>query len=150
MFYYEKFLRAGKVGIPAGVFSGTALPDLVEARYAGDVSKELLLASLDAFQDFFNGKAFSSSTAGPSISTYLDELDSRKGDQLLSVAINQQFDLARTRILELDENLASLIQSDLPKVLSVYDELQKNVVLLKVDMMQALSVNVSYVDADGD
>ncbi len=150
LFYYEKFLRAGKIGIPAGIFSGTALPDLVEARYAGDMSKELLLASLDAFQDFFNGEPFSSTTAGPSISTYLDELDSRKGDQLLSMSINQQADQARNHILQLDENLASVIQSDLPKVLSIYDELQKNVVLLKVDMMQALSVNVSYVDADGD
>lgn len=150
LFYYEKFLRAGKIGIPAGIFSGTALPDLVEARYAGDMSKELLLASLDAFQNFFHGEAFGSTTVGPSISTYLDELDSRKGDQLLSTVMKQQFDQARIRILELDENLASVIESNLPKVLSVYDELQKNVVLMKVDMMQELSVNVSYVDADGD
>ena len=31
-----------------------------------------------------------------------------------------------------------------------YDELQKAVVLLKVDMLQAFSVNIDYVDADGD
>ena len=31
-----------------------------------------------------------------------------------------------------------------------YDELQKAVVLLKVDMLQAFNVNVDYVDADGD
>lgn len=150
LFYYEKFLRAGKVGIPAGVFSGTALPDLVEAKYAGDMSRELLLASLDAFQAFFNGEGIGSATEGPGLSAYLDELDSRRGDQLLSTAINQQFNLTRAKILDLDENIASDIENDLTKVLSVYDELQKNIVLMKVDMMQALSVNISYVDADGD
>lgn len=150
LFYYEKFLRAGKVGIPAGVFSGTALPNLVEARYAGDISKDLLLASLDAFQDFFNGTAFGTASSGPGLAAYLDELDSRKGGELLSSSINQQFDQARAAILELDGSLFSTLTSDLSEVLTVYDALQKNVVLMKVDMMQALSVNVSYVDADGD
>jgi len=35
-------------------------------------------------------------------------------------------------------------------MLSTYDGLQKNVVLLKVDMLQALNINVDFVDADGD
>ena len=29
LFYYEKFLRAGKIGMPAGVFSGDPLSDRV-------------------------------------------------------------------------------------------------------------------------
>jgi hypothetical protein len=33
---------------------------------------------------------------------------------------------------------------------NAYDELQKVVILLKVDMLQAFNVNVDYVDADGD
>jgi hypothetical protein len=35
-------------------------------------------------------------------------------------------------------------------MLLTYDELQKNVVLMKVDMLQAMNVSVDYVDADGD
>ena len=31
-----------------------------------------------------------------------------------------------------------------------FDELQKNVVYFKLDMMQALNITVDYVDADGD
>jgi hypothetical protein len=31
-----------------------------------------------------------------------------------------------------------------------YDVLQKVVILLKVDMLQAFNINVDYVDADGD
>ncbi|MEX2362733.1 MAG: imelysin family protein, partial [Balneolaceae bacterium] len=36
IYYYEKNLRAGKVGIPAGVFSGTPLSTHVEAYYHGN------------------------------------------------------------------------------------------------------------------
>ena len=41
IFYYEKHLRAGKIGIPAGVFSGDALSQNVEAFYRKDISKKL-------------------------------------------------------------------------------------------------------------
>jgi hypothetical protein len=35
-------------------------------------------------------------------------------------------------------------------MLETYDELQRNVILMKVDMLQALSIDINYVDADGD
>ena len=35
-------------------------------------------------------------------------------------------------------------------MLETYDELQKAVVLLKVDMLQVLNIKVDFVDADGD
>ena len=35
-------------------------------------------------------------------------------------------------------------------MLRLYDELQQLTVLLKVDLLQALGINVDYVDADGD
>ena len=36
------------------------------------------------------------------------------------------------------------------RMLELYDELQRGVVLAKVDMMQAMNIKVDYVDADGD
>ena len=42
------------------------------------------------------------------------------------------------------------METDNVKMLQAFDELQKLVVLLKVDMMQALSISVDYVDSDGD
>ena len=42
IFYFEKALRAGKVGIPAGIFSNGTLPQNVEAFYKKDISKHLL------------------------------------------------------------------------------------------------------------
>jgi hypothetical protein len=39
IYYYEKGFRANKIGIPAGVFSGSTLLDRVEAYYRRDISK---------------------------------------------------------------------------------------------------------------
>lgn len=150
MFYYEKFLRAGKIGIPAGVFSGSVLSDRVEARFRGDVSKALFLQSLDATQDFFNGVHFDGQGDGVSLKDYLDELNSMKETEDLSTLINNQFDLARTTANNLSDNLGNQVETDNTLMLQTYDELQKNVVLLKVDMLQALNVKVDFVDADGD
>lgn len=150
MLYYEKHLRAGKIGIPAGVFSGNILPSHIEARYEGSLSPALAERALDASIAFFNGRAFGGTSEGPGMKSYLDELDARKGDELLSQAINAQFESGKTALQALSDDLAAELENDLTKVLGAYDELQKNVVLLKVDMMQALNVSISYVDADGD
>ena len=45
IFYYEKYLRAGKMGIPLGVFSGSTLPRNVEAYYEATISNDLFLES---------------------------------------------------------------------------------------------------------
>ncbi len=150
LFYYEKSLRAGKVGIPAGVFSGTSINTTVEAFYKEDVSKTLLLDALNAFQDFFNGKHFNNNSSGESLKSYLDFLNTIKEGEDLSGLINGQFNTARTSINGLNDSFVQQITDDNTRFLASYDELQKNVVLLKVDMLQALNVQVDFVDADGD
>lgn len=151
LFYYEKVLRAGKIGIPAGVFSGNPLPAHTEAYYSDDFSKELFLEALDATQDFFNGHAFADdSENGESLSSYLKYIQSVRGGEDLSASINAQFDAARTAGEQLNADLSAQVENENSLMLSTYDELQKNVVLMKVDMLQALNINVDYVDADGD
>lgn len=150
LFYYEKYLRAGKVGIPAGVFSSQVLPGNTEAFYHKGASKVLFLEGLDAVQNFFNGQAFSGNGNAPSLSSYLDFLDAQNGGEKLSTVINTQFDLARSKANALNDSFAMQVETDNSKMLQTYDELQKNVVLLKVDMLHALNVQVDFVDADGD
>lgn len=150
IFYYEKSLRAAKVGIPAGIFSNEPLPQNVEALYRGDISKELLLASIKTTQDFFNGKHFNSNTTGVGFKDYLDALNSIKGGANLSVLIDEQFNLAREEASGLNDNFVIQIENDNRKLLETYNELQRNVVLIKVDMLQALNIDVDYIDADGD
>lgn len=150
VFYYEKHLRAGKVGIPAGVFSGSPLSNKVEAYYRGNLNKALLLEALNATQGFFNGQSFDGNTTGASLAQYLDYLNTVKNGADLSEAINGQFDAARDQINMLGDNFATIVETDNGQLLSTYDKLQRNVVLLKVDMLQAMNINVDYVDADGD
>jgi predicted lipoprotein len=146
IFYYEKGLRANKFGIPAGVFSSTPLPIKVEALYKNDISKELALESLTAVKNLFEGKHYASSTVGIGFKAYLIKLDRLD----ISTKINSQFASATTQIQKLDDNFTNQINTNNTAMLTSYDELQKVVVLLKVDMLQAFNINVDYVDADGD
>lgn len=150
IYYYEKHLRAGKIGNPAGVFSPTPLPDRVEAFYSNGFSKELFMEALDAAQNFFNGNHFESTQSGESLASYLDYLNTMKEGADLAQLINDQFDAAREQAGELNSDFAAQVDSDNTKMLATYDELQKNVVFMKTDMLQALNINVDYVDADGD
>jgi hypothetical protein len=51
---------------------------------------------------------------------------------------------------DLPTSFSSVAANSNQDLLALYDELQKAVVLLKVDMLQALNVRVDYIDADGD
>ncbi|MBU2947080.1 imelysin family protein [Zobellia uliginosa] len=151
VFYYEKFLRAGKMGIPVGAFSETVLPQNVEAYYKADISNELFLEGLDAVQDFFNGVHYGKSTSGESLGSYLDALNTVKDGDDLKKLINDQFDLARTKVTALAP-FREEIENNVPptNMLLAYDEVQRIVPLLKVDMVSAMSVSIDFVDADGD
>jgi len=150
IFYFEKALRAGKVGIPAGIFSSGTLPQNVEAFYKKDISKELLLEAIDASVNFFNGRSFNGNSTGQSFKTYLDYLNTIKNGENLSALINNQFAVAKNKANELNVNFIQQIETDNTKMLASYDELQRLVVLMKVDMVQAFDVTIDYVDADGD
>ncbi|SDR66249.1 Imelysin [Gillisia sp. Hel1_33_143] len=148
--YFEKFLRSGKIGFPAGVFTGEPSPKNVEALYSEDLSRKLYIQSLKSVQDFFNGKSFNGVQTGVSYKQYLDYLDSMKGGEQLSGLINNQFNEIIDQATDLDANLKVQVQTDNTVMLQAFDELQKEIILLKVDMMQALSISVDYVDSDGD
>lgn len=142
VFYYEKFLRAGKVGIPAGVYSSETLPNKVESYYIKDFNKELLIKAVTNFKSIFNEpKTYAS---------YLDSLGTKKDGVLLSKAINDQLDVALQTIQKLDSELSTQVKTDNTKMTEAFDALQKVVVMLKVDMTQAMNITIDYIDADGD
>ncbi|WP_308992142.1 imelysin family protein [Mariniflexile litorale] len=150
IFYYEKGLRANKIGIPAGNFSTNPLPDKVEAYYNQEVSKVLALDAINAVQNFFNGKAYNTASTANSFKAYLDYLNIAKGGNDLSTLINNQLNVARTKLQALDANFTNQVNTDNSKMTIAFDELQKAVVLFKVDMVQAMNISVDYIDADGD
>ncbi|WBU89530.1 imelysin family protein [Cellulophaga omnivescoria] len=150
VYYFEKGLRANKVGIPAGVFSTEPLPTKVEAFYSNENSKDLLVAALENIKNFINGKAYNSTATGVGFADYLDYLNNITQGEDLNVAINNKIDDASAKVLTLDASLSNQVETDNVKMTEAYDALQKVVVLIKVDMLQAFSVSVDYTDADGD
>ncbi len=150
LFYFEKFLRAGKVGIPAGVFSNTVLPDRVEGYYSQRYSRSFTELGLNATVDFFIGKSYDGDVNGPSLEDYINHVTAQNGTRDLTLVILEQWDKARQAIESLDPNLTRQIENNNVQMLKAYDELQKAVVLLKVEMLQALNIQVDFVDADGD
>lgn len=151
IFYYEKFLRAGKMGIPLGVFTGTQAPTTLESYFRPELSNVLFQEGLNAVQDFFNGKHVGSAETGESLASYLIALNTVKNGEALDELINQQLNTARDRVSTLDA-FRTEIENNNPStnLLLAYDEVQKTVPLFKVDMVSAMSIAIDFVDADGD
>jgi len=139
IYYVEKGFRANKIGIPAGVFSTSPLPDRVESLYAQSYSKELCLLALDQIEAIFSGNP-------TGLEDYLDFL----GNAPLAQEILEQIQASRIAIDPLNDNFFQQVETNNTAMLLAYDEIQKLVVLLKVDMLQELNISVDYVDADGD
>ena len=152
LFYYEKGFRANKIGIPGGVFSTSPIPENVEGYYSRVNSKKFAIEAYDGIIEFFEGRQHSSGTpyTGSSLKSIIVDLDSNTGDNNLGNKISNKMAIAKQKLSELDENFVDQIGSDNLKFLRTYDAIQEVVVLLKVDMLQLLSINVDYIDADGD
>lgn len=151
IFYYEKFLRAGKMGIPLGVFSGITAPNTIEVYHNPELSKTMFLTGLNTVQDFFNGRHFNAATSGESLASYLDELNTVTEGEDLTQLINDQLNEARAMVAGLG-TFKDEIENNAPptNMLLAYDEVQRLVPLFKVDMVSAMSISIDFVDADGD
>ena len=151
IFYYEKGFRATKIGIPAGVFSGSPLPDRVEAYYGRVYSRALAIEAANAVDNFFNGRSFSENEdIGLSLKSYLDFIEGDSVSSKLSDEIDAQIAASIESISSLKENFVDQVNENNIEMLRTYDVIQKGVVMLKVDMLQKLNISVDYVDADGD
>lgn len=150
LFYYERFFRAGKIGIPAGIFSGTPLPNTIEAPYSKIYSKTLFLEAFKAAQDFYIGKSFGGNAQINSLGSFVDHMIERNEGEDISAELKILWANVDNKADVLSSDFSEQVIIDNSKMLETYDEIQKTVILLKVDMMQALNIQVDYVDADGD
>ena len=148
IYFYEKGLRANKIGIPCGRWDDYQIYEIgVEAYYRKDISKRLALESLSACKNFFTGVGFNSYTIyGQSYVDYL----THNGDIDISVDIINGLDLAKDKINNLDDNFRLQLLNDNSSMLEAYDALQKVLVDLKTDMLISLQISIDYVDEDGD
>lgn len=149
---YEKFIRLGKFGIPSGAVSTLLEPTKVEGFYKKDISQKLALAAHQASVNFFNGKSVKTGSIYYGLAAYLNALDAKdtQSNKLLSVALNEQFDINNNAILNLNSDFYYLVNNDNQKLIDTFNELQKAVRILKVDMTSAMSITITYTDNDGD
>jgi len=153
VFYYERYLRSGKFGIPSGAMvNGTLLPASVEAYYKKDIGLTLAKTAHQAFVDFFNGKNVKTGVESYSLNTYLNSIGAQDATTkvLLSTTINNQFKVVLSKLNLLHEDLSNEVQTNNDGMIAVYNEMQQAVKMLKVDMSSAMSVTITYTDNDGD
>lgn len=150
VFYYEKFLRAGKVGIPVGVFSVKPFPEKVEAYYKRNISKKLLKEALSEVRFFVHGAAKDQPTPAHSLESYMIYLKDLNKSADLHLQILAQLDVIDQIVESLPDDFYTGMNENPTIFLNAYDEMQKLVALLKVELFQLIDVKVDYVDADGD
>jgi len=143
--HYERFIRDGKIGIPAGVRSaGVPRPEATEAFYAG-YSVELAIANTRAAKRLFLGNNLNSEE-GVGLDDNIEALDASE----LSDQIVTDFDEAIAALQNLNDPLSENIENNNEPVLDAFSELQNLVVLMKADMASILGVTITFQDNDGD
>ncbi len=143
--YYEVFLRDGKIGIPLGVRTlGIAVPEKTEAFYSG-ISLQLAVAAMQSVKNVFLGLD-SLGNDGVGLDDYLISV----GANNLVIDTKNQINEVISGLESLTDPLSETIVTDPSAVQAEYNELQKLVVYLKVDIPSRLGILISYQDNDGD
>lgn len=141
--HYER-LKRDKIGIPSGVVAlGIPRPQSVEARFSG-ISLELAVIALVASQKLFKGKD------DIGLEAYLNEVNAKKGDELLSRVISNQYILALGELNKITGTLSEAVEAQNEQVIEAYRAVTTQVVHLKTDMPSVLCVAITYVDNPSD
>lgn len=139
--------RRERVGNSLGyigfVNSGSINEKLLEAFYAG-YSKELLIANLQAGKSLFTGGN------GQGFDDYPAVKEASFQGVPLNEEISNQYDKCIAAANAITTDFRTALVSDKPKMETLFLELKKLTVLIKVDLASAVGVTISYTDNDGD
>ncbi len=149
--YYERFLRSGKIGLPVGAMTGVAAPTLTEAYYTPTLSKELAVAAMNAFKNFYNGKGYNNNTDGMGFNDYLMAVGTKdQTGKAMATVINDDLSSATSSLGAYPTTIKDGVINKRSELLAIYEQLQSIVPLLKVDMVSAFGISITYTDNDGD
>ncbi|NQY66286.1 MAG: imelysin family protein [Flavobacteriales bacterium] len=150
--HYETYVRKGKIGLPAGVFngfSGQEMPTHVEALYYNQ-SLPFVHRSLTAIQKFIKGESYNDAVNGDGLDDYMAFVEAMSGTLPLEEVIDAQIENIILELNSISDPLSKEVVDNNSGVQAVYQEMQKLVPYLKVDMTNALDVLITYQDSDGD
>lgn len=143
--HFQRFVRDGKIAIPAGLRSaGVVRPQSVEVRY-GRYSTQLLKTSLQAYRDYFNGTSLTRND-GPSILAYLRQIDQPD----LADQIDNHFTILLDKVDQLDSSIVQQIETDNEALIQVFLSMQDLVAIFKSDMASVMGISITNQDNDGD
>lgn len=143
--HFQRFVRDGKVAIPAGILSAGVPRPIATEAYFGGYSAELLVESVEAYHRLFLGVGFDGRD-GKGFHDYLIAL----GAETLANDIHTQFETTITAVKTLNDPLSGEVENETEKVNDVFLELQKIVVYIKADMASQMGVSITNQDNDGD
>ncbi len=143
--HFQRFLRDGKVAIPAGVRSaGVPRPQAIEALY-GDYSRDLLVRGLQAYIDLFEGDGLTG-TEGVSYFKYLDILERN----IIAEDLRMRFSDAQQKSQDLNPSFTTQIETNNEALVEVFLSLQQIVTQIKSDLASVLGITITNQDNDGD
>lgn len=149
--YYERYVRMGKIGLPAGAISGTASPDLAEAYYTPTLGKELATAAVNSVAAFYEGISYNGASNGLGFKDYLMAIGTKDDNgTAMAEVISTELGDVKTALAAMPANVSLTAASNPSDLLKVYDQMQQVVPLLKVDMVSAFGISITYTDNDGD
>jgi uncharacterized protein len=145
-----ELLKNASLGIPMGKETfGALLPNKTEAYYSG-ISMRLIQHSLLTLEAIYNGEYGFQSSPGYGLKDALAALETEYNGGLLADAISEQFSITLNKAYAVSDPLSTSLTTQTAALNALYTEVQKLVVLLKTDMASALSILITYSDADGD
>lgn len=130
----------GYIGVVAG---GTLLPDAVEAYYSS-YSKELLIENLQQLKFLYEGGS------GQGFDDYLSRLGADYYGAPLATEISNQFDKTIQAAQSVPVAFSVAVTTNNAEMQTLFLELKKLTVMIKVDMSSQLGVVINYSDNDGD
>ncbi len=130
----------GYVGL---ISTGTINSKLLEGFYANQ-SKELVIANLQAGKNLFTGGE------GVGFDDYPQVKEATFQGVPLNVEISNQYDKCIAAANAVSTDFKTALLNDKPKMETLFLELKKLTVLIKVDMASAIGVTINYTDNDGD
>ena len=145
MVFVLEIILKNKLKEPAGIgVAKQAAIDKVECPYA-QISAEAIRQNLVTLQNTFNGDS------GQGFDDYLDALNIKHVDKTsLSKTINKQFETTIKKVDHFAGSLRKEIVNQPKAVKALADEVQKLIILVKVDMISQLGILTIFSDNDGD
>lgn len=139
-----------KLGSPLGVQlkDGTPQPEDAEA-WRSSTSVAHMLANLEVLAQVFAGTR-SDQTNGEGFDNYLDALRSSINGQSLSAGIKAQIEKTRQAIVAIQPSVYEAVTSNQTQVKEAHEQARQLIIIIKIEMMNALGGIVTFNDNDGD